>query len=410
LAEKEQRMNSETVIIIGGGIVGVATAHALQQQRPGVKVMVLEKEPTLCAHQTGRNSGVIHSGIYYKPGSYKARLCVAGNASMYDFCQEHGIAHERCGKVIVATEGHELSQLDKLHQRGVENGIGVERLSLEQLREHEPHMAGIAGLRVSSTGIVDYKAVTAKLASLIEANGGEVRCGVRVTAVRKGLVETTSGAFEANQIINCAGLHSDRVARLAGIEPGAQIVPFRGEYYQLKPEKSHLVKGLIYPVPDPQFPFLGVHCTKMIDGSVHLGPNAVLAFAREGYFKSTVNLRDLAETLTFGGFWKLAARHWRSGFQEMLRSYSRAEFVRSLQRLVPEITEADVIPCAAGVRAQALMDDGSLVDDFLIRQEQGIIHVLNAPSPAATASLEIGKYIAGINSTDGVHAPISALR
>lgn len=403
-------MNPETVIIIGGGIVGVATANAVMQQRPGVKVIVLEKEPTLCAHQTGRNSGVIHSGIYYKPGSYKARLCVAGNASMYDFCQQHGIAHERCGKVIVATESHELSQLDKLHQRGLENGIGVERLSLEQLREHEPHMAGIAGLRVSSTGIVDYKAVTAKLATLIEANGSEVRCGVSVTAVRKGLVETTNGAFEADQIINCAGLHSDRVARLAGIEPGAQIVPFRGEYYQLKPEKSHLVKGLIYPVPDPQFPFLGVHCTKMIDGSVHLGPNAVLAFAREGYFKSTVNLRDLAETLTFGGFWKLAARHWRSGFQEMLRSYSRAEFVRSLQRLVPEITEADVIPCAAGVRAQALMDDGSLVDDFLIRQEQGIIHVLNAPSPAATASLEIGKHIASIISTDGVHAPISALR
>lgn len=384
------------VVIIGGGIVGMATAHAVQQQRPGARVIVLEKDAQLCAHQTGRNSGVIHSGIYYKPGSYKARLCTAGREAMYAFCEEHGIAHERCGKVIVATEPGELPQLEKLRLRGVENGLEVQSLDAAQLREHEPHMAGIAGLWVKSTGIVDYKAVVAQLAELVRQKSGEVRLGARVSEVSAGRVKTPTDVFEAAQIINCAGLHSDRVARMSGTEPGAQIVPFRGEYYQLSPEKAHLVKGLIYPVPDPQFPFLGVHCTKMIDGSVHLGPNAVLAFAREGYFKTTVNLRDLTETLTFGGFWKLAARHWRSGFQEILRSLSRTEFVRSLQRLVPEITEADVIPCAAGVRAQALLDDGSLVDDFLIRQEAGIIHVLNAPSPAATASLEIGRHIASL--------------
>lgn len=383
------------VIIIGGGIVGMATAHAVLKQQPGAKVIVLEKEDRLCAHQTGRNSGVIHSGIYYKPGSYKARLCTAGREAMYAFCEEHGIPHERCGKVIVATEADELPQLEKLRLRGLENGLDVQALTKDELREHEPHMAGIAGLWVKSTGIVDYKAVVARLADLVKQGGGEVRLGALVQQVRPGRVETQDATFETNQIINCAGLHSDRVARMAGTDPDAQIVPFRGEYYQLSPEKAHLVKGLIYPVPDPQFPFLGVHCTKMIDGSVHLGPNAVLAFAREGYFKTTVNPRDLVETLTFGGFWKLAARHWRSGFQEVLRSLSRAEFVRSLQRLVPEITEADVIPCAAGVRAQALLDDGSLVDDFLIRQESNIIHVLNAPSPAATASLEIGRHIAG---------------
>lgn len=384
------------VVIIGGGIVGIATAHAVQQQRPGARVVVLEKDDRLCAHQTGRNSGVIHSGIYYKPGSYKARLCTTGREAMYAFCEEHGIPHERCGKVIVATEAGELPQLEKLRLRGIENGLDVQSLNGEQLREHEPHLAGIAGLWVKSTGIVNYKAVVAQLAELVRQKGGEVRCGKRVVGVSHGRVETEGEVFEAAQIINCAGLHSDRVARMSGTEPGAQIVPFRGEYYQLSPEKAHLVKGLIYPVPDPQFPFLGVHCTKMIDGSVHLGPNAVLAFAREGYFKTTVNLRDLAETLTFGGFWRLAARHWRSGFQEILRSLSRAEFVRSLQRLVPDITEGDVIPCAAGVRAQALLDDGSLVDDFLIRQESGIIHVLNAPSPAATASLEIGRHIASL--------------
>lgn len=385
---------ADPIILIGGGIVGLATARAVQQRFPERRVLVFEKEAALCAHQTGRNSGVIHSGIYYKPGSYKARLCRTGSESMVAFCQHHGIPYQRCGKVIVATETHELPQLEKLHQRGLENGLEVHRLEAAQLREHEPHMTGIAGLWVPATGIVDYKQVVAQLARLLEADGGEIYFKTRLLGLKRGVVQTTAGDFAAAHVINCAGLHSDRVARLSGATPEAKIVPFRGEYYQLRPEKAHLVKGLIYPVPDPQFPFLGVHCTKMIDGSVHLGPNAVLALAREGYFKTTLNLRDLTETLTFAGFWRLAANHWRSGFQEMLRSFSRAEFVRSLQRLVPEISEADVVPCAAGVRAQALSDDGSLVDDFRIQQEPGITHVLNAPSPAATASLEIGKYIA----------------
>lgn len=385
---------ADPIILIGGGIVGLATARAAQQRFPERRVLVFEKEAALCAHQTGRNSGVIHSGIYYKPGSYKARLCRTGSESMVAFCQHHGIPYQRCGKVIVATEMHELPQLEKLHQRGLENGLEVHRLEAAQLREHEPHMTGIAGLWVPATGIVDYKQVVAQLARLLEADGGEIYFKTRLLGLKRGVVQTTAGDFAAAHVINCAGLHSDRVARLSGATPEAKIVPFRGEYYQLRPEKAHLVKGLIYPVPDPQFPFLGVHCTKMIDGSVHLGPNAVLALAREGYFKTTLNLRDLTETLTFAGFWRLAANHWRSGFQEMLRSFSRAEFVRSLQRLVPEISEADVVPCAAGVRAQALSDDGSLVDDFRIQQEPGITHVLNAPSPAATASLEIGKYIA----------------
>jgi L-2-hydroxyglutarate oxidase len=384
------------VIIIGGGIVGLATAHAVLQRFPGSQVAVLEKENRLASHQTGRNSGVIHSGIYYKPGSFKAAFCKAGNASMIAFCREHGIAHELCGKVIVATEADELPQLEKLYQRGIENRLKMRKLGVEQMREVEPHIAGIAALQVPSTGIVDYQAVVEKLADLVRAAGGEIRLGVRVLKAGNGVVSTTAGDFKTKLLINCAGLHSDRVARSAGAEMAAKIVPFRGEYYTLKPEKAALVKSLIYPVPNPQFPFLGVHCTKMIDGSVHLGPNAVLAFAREGYTKTTLNLRDLGETLSFPGFWKLAAKHWRDGFQEVVRSFSRAQFVRSLQRLVPAITEADVIPCAAGVRAQALHPNGALEDDFLIIEKPGAIHVCNAPSPAATASLEIGRHIASL--------------
>ncbi len=388
------------VIIIGGGIAGLATAHAVLQRFPGRRVLVLEKEDRLAAHQTGHNSGVIHSGIYYKPGSFKARFCKAGNESMVAFCREHGIVHEVGGKVIVATERDELPGLEKLRQRGVENGLAVRALRAEELREIEPHCAGLAALQVPSTGIVDYKAVVAKLAELVQQAGGEVRCGVQVLAIKDGLVFTREDTHEsehetkASLVINCAGLHSDRVARAAGATLDARIVPFRGEYYTLKPEKAGLVKGLIYPVPNPLFPFLGVHCTRMIDGSVHLGPNAVLALAREGYHKTSLNLRDLGEILTFPGFWKLAARHWRDGFQEMVRSFSRRAFVHSLQRLVPAITEADVLPCEAGVRAQALHPNGALEDDFLIIQEQKALHVCNAPSPAATASLEIGRHIA----------------
>ncbi len=383
-------------LIIGGGIVGLATAHSVLQRFPGQRVVVLEKEARLAAHQTGRNSGVIHSGIYYKPGSFKARFCKSGRDSMVAFCCEHGIAHDLCGKVIVATERDELAGLERLRLRGIENGLAVRSLSAEELREIEPHCAGIAALRVESTGIVDYKAVVAKLADLVRQAGGEVRCGVRVLQVNDGLVKTNDGEMEAKTIINCAGLHSDRVARASGADIMAKIVPFRGEYYTLKPEKAALVKTLIYPVPNPLFPFLGVHCTRMIDGSVHLGPNAVLALAREGYDWKSISLRDLLETLTFSGFRKLAAKHWRYGFEEMVRSFDRSEFVRSLQRLVPEITEHDVLPCDAGVRAQALHPDGVLEDDFLIEQKPGQIHVCNAPSPAATASLEIGRHVASL--------------
>jgi len=387
---------ASSTLIIGGGIVGLATAYAVLQRFPGRKVTVLEKEDRLAAHQTGRNSGVIHSGIYYKPGSFKARFCKAGNASMVAFCRDHGIAHELCGKVIVATEPDELPQLEKLYQRGLDNGLEVRRLDSIQMREVEPHMAGMSALQVPSTGIVDYEAVVQKLAELVRAAGGDIRLGVRVLKAADGVVQTNAVDFEAKMLINCAGLHSDRVARSAGATVEAKIVPFRGEYYTLKPEKAALVKSLIYPVPNPQFPFLGVHCTKMIDGSVHLGPNAVLAFAREGYTKTTVNLRDFAETFMFPGFWKLAAKHWRDGFQEVVRSFSRAEFVRSLQRLVPAITEDDVLPCEAGVRAQALHPSGALEDDFLVIEKPGAIHVCNAPSPAATASLEIGRHIASL--------------
>ena len=395
---------SVDVLIAGGGIVGLAAADAVQRRFPGASVLVLEKEDALATHQTGRNSGVIHAGIYYKPGSAKARFCKAGNESMHAFCAEHGIAVERCGKIIVATDQAELPELEKLHARGLENGLDLRRLDQAQMREREPHMAWIAALFVASTSIVDYRQVALKLAELVRSRGGEIRCGTKVLDVRPGFVETTAGTFEVRQFINCAGLHSDRLARSAGAKLASHIVPFRGEYYQLVPEKAHLVSGLIYPVPNPLFPFLGVHCTRMIDGSVHLGPNAVLAFAREGYRKTTINLRDLADTVTFGGFWKLVARHWRDGMQEAVRSVSRAAFVRSLQRLVPEITESDVVPCTAGVRAQALRPDGTLEDDFLIVRSPGAIHVCNAPSPAATASLEIGKHIAAMIDAESLRS------
>jgi (S)-2-hydroxyglutarate dehydrogenase len=385
---------SADVLIIGGGIVGLATAFAVQQRLPGKRVLVLEKEARLATHQSGRNSGVIHSGIYYKPGSFKARLCKAGNESMQAFCSAHGIPFDMCGKLIVATDRDELAQLEVLYQRGIANGLEVRRLSVDEMHQLEPNVAGIAALHVPSTGIVDYRRVATTLAALVQERGAEIRCGVRVLGRKDGVVATTAGEVRVTDVINCAGLYSDRLARAFGANAKATIVPFRGEYYQLKPEKAALVRGLIYPVPNPRFPFLGVHCTRMMDGSVHLGPNAVLAFAREGYRKTSVNLRDLSETLTFPGFWKLAARHWRDAVHEMARSLSRAAFVRAVQRLVPAITEDDVIPCEAGVRAQALRPDGTLEDDFLIVRQHGAIHVCNAPSPAATASLEIGETIA----------------
>lgn len=383
--------------IIGGGIVGLATAVALVRKDPTVRVVVLEKEDDFARHQTGRNSGVIHSGIYYKPGSFKARFARAGSHSMVEFCREHGIPHEVCGKVIVATQESELPLLEKLFQRGLDNQLPVTRLSPEQVREIEPHVHCLAGLRVPTTGIVDYRQVCAKYAELVRQQGSTLMTGTKVTAIREvngaHHIETTKGEFTARFLINCAGLHSDRVAKLAGVRPEARIVPFRGEYYELVPEKRHLVRTLIYPVPNPDFPFLGVHFTKMIDGSVHAGPNAVLAFKREGYYKTSFNLRDFVETMTYGGFWKLARKNLDEGLMEMRRSLSKAAFVKSLQRLVPEIQPGDIIPAHAGVRAQALLPDGALVDDFLILQGRNACHVCNAPSPAATASLEIGRSV-----------------
>jgi (S)-2-hydroxyglutarate dehydrogenase len=384
--------------IIGGGIVGLATAWCLQEQQPGIRLLILEKETALASHQTGRNSGVIHSGIYYKPGSYKARFARAGSRSMVEFCGQHGIRHDVCGKVIVATREEERPQLEKLFQRGLENELPVKRLSPEQVREIEPHVRCVAGIQVPTTGIVDYRQVCAKYAELVGGRGSAVVTGARVLRIREAggshRIETTAGDFEARFLINCSGLHSDRVAKLTGLEPEARIVPFRGEYYELAPHRRHLVNTLIYPVPNPDFPFLGVHFTKMIDGSVHAGPNAVLALKREGYHKTDFSVRDTWETLTYGGFWKMARKNLGEGLMEMRRSFSKAMFVRSLQQLIPEIVASDLVPTHAGVRAQALLPNGGLVDDFLFVEGPSAIHVCNAPSPAATASLEIGRAVA----------------
>jgi L-2-hydroxyglutarate oxidase len=384
-------------VIIGGGIVGLATAMAVGKKYPKARILVLEKEQDVAQHQTGRNSGVIHSGIYYKPGSLKARFAVEGNRSMVEFCREHGIKHEVCGKVIVATKASELPLLDNLFQRGLNHRLAVARLSPEQVQEIEPHVRCVAGIKVPSTGIVNYREVSAKYVELIKSNGGMVRSGTRVDRLREvngtQVIETSHGEFEAGFVINCAGLFSDRVARFGGLNPGAKIVPFRGEYYELVPERRYLVKSLVYPVPNPDFPFLGAHFTRMIDGSVHAGPNAVLAFKREGYRRTDISCADLFETLTFPGFWKLAGKYYREGIMEMARSVSKRAFVKSLQQLVPEVTEDDLGPTHSGVRAQALMPNGKLVGDFLIVKGKNSIHVCNAPSPAATASLEIGRFI-----------------
>lgn len=390
-------METYDYVVIGGGIVGFSTAYHLGKSFPGASVLLLEKEAGPAFHQTGRNSGVIHSGIYYKPGSFKAKFAKAGAKSMVEFCKEHGIAHEVCGKVIVATNESELPQLENLYQRGLQNECPVEKVSPERVKEIEPHVKCVAGVLVKSTGITSYTEVCRKYLELIEAAGGIVRFNQPVESIieRGGarIIQTPDAEYGAKFIINCAGLHSDRVARMAGSDPGARIVPFRGEYFELVPEKRHLVKTLIYPVPNPDFPFLGVHFTKMIDGSVHAGPNAVLALKREGYFKTDFNFRDFSETMAFGGFWKLIRKNLGEGLKEMHRSFFKSAFVHSLQQLIPEVRSEDLVPCKAGVRAQALFDDGRLVDDFLIVKGRGMLHVCNAPSPAATASLEIGKSI-----------------
>ncbi len=384
-------------LVIGGGIVGISTAFHLCEAFPGARVLLLEKESGPARHQTGRNSGVIHSGIYYKPGSSKARFARSGALSMAGFCQKHDIPHDICGKVIVASKESEIYSLEQLYQRGLLNDVPVEKVSAERVREIEPHVRCVAGLLVKSTGITSYTEVCRKLLELIEAAGGEVRFGQSVRSIQDcgslKIIGTETGEFEARFVINCAGLHSDRVARMTGADPGARIVPFRGEYFELVPEKRHLVNTLIYPVPNPDFPFLGVHFTKMIDGSVHAGPNAVLALKREGYFKTDFNLRDFSETMAFGGFWKLISKNLGEGLKEMHRSFFKSAFVRSLQQLIPEVRAEDLVPCKAGVRAQALLDDGRLVDDFLMVEGNGTLHVCNAPSPAATAALEIGKSI-----------------
>ncbi|PSF38666.1 L-2-hydroxyglutarate oxidase [Aphanothece hegewaldii CCALA 016] len=383
--------------IIGGGIVGLATGMALLERYKDARIVVLEKENQWAFHQTGHNSGVIHSGIYYKPGSLKASLCREGSRSMVEFCQQHGIEYDICGKVIVATEEKERPLLENLYRRGLENGLKVTKISAEEVREIEPHVQCLEGIRVPSTGIINYQQVCQKYADLIKINGGDLFLNTKVnqiiTTQNGQILETTNGIFETRFLINCAGLHSDRMARLGQVNPQAQIIPFRGEYYELKPDKRYLVKTLIYPVPNPDFPFLGVHFTRMIDNSVHAGPNAVLSFKREGYKKTDFNLRDFTEIMTYSGFWKLAAKHTDQGIEEMIRSWSKTAFVRSLQRLIPEVQSDDLIPTHAGVRAQAVMNDGKLVDDFLIVQAKNSVHVCNAPSPAATSSLEIGKAV-----------------
>lgn len=384
--------------VIGGGIVGLATALALQNRFANAQIAVLEKEPQLACHQTGNNSGVIHSGIYYKPGSLKARLSRAGAKSMVEFCQQHDIPHDVCGKVIVATAEEQQPELEKLYQRGLENGLDVAKITAEEVQEIEPHVSCLAGIRVKTTGIVDYRQVCEKYAQLITQSGGEIRLNTKVENWRERvetiILETSQGEIEAKFVINCGGLFSDRLTQMSGVQPQAKIIPFRGEYYELKPEKRYLVKNLIYPVPNPEFPFLGVHFTRMIDGSVHAGPNAVLSLKREGYRKTDVDLADVAEMLSYPGLWKLAAKHGKEGIKEIIRSFSKAAFVHSLQQLIPEVQAEDVIPTHAGVRAQALKPDGALVDDFLILQDKRKMHICNAPSPAATASLEIGQEIA----------------
>lgn len=385
------------VAVIGGGIVGLATAFRCVQRFPSCRVTVLEKEDEVGQHQTGRNSGVLHSGIYYKPGSLKARNCRAGKEAMEAFCEQEDIDYERCGKVIVATTPDELPVLDRIYEHGQANGVQCERIGPERLREIEPHAAGVAAIHVPETGIVDYAQVCQRLAERVQARDGTIRTEAYVHDIAERrdavVVESTAGALEASLVVNCAGLYSDHVAKLNGEATDVQIVPFRGEYYELTPEARHLCQGLIYPVPDPSFPFLGVHFTRMIDGRVECGPNAVLALAREGYTWTTVDWSELFETLTYPGFLRLAGRYWKTGLMEMWRSLSKKAFVRALQQLVPDIRAEHLQEAPAGVRAQAVTRDGYLLDDFMIAEDGRVVNVCNAPSPAATASLNIGATI-----------------
>jgi len=397
------------VVVIGGGIVGLATARELQTRHPGLRVSVLEKERELAVHQTGRNSGVVHSGLYYKPGSLKASTCRRGKQLLEEFCREQGVAHERCGKVVVATREDELPRLAALEERARANGVELRRVGPEELRELEPHAAGIAALHVPESGIVNYIGLCTALARLIRADGGVIQLGVRVermeTTSHDVVLHLARGIERAEAVINCAGLQSDLVARRSGADPGARIVPFRGEYYELVPDAAHLVRNLIYPVPDPRFPFLGVHFTRMIAGGIECGPNAVFALAREGYRWRDIDLRDLADALSWPGTWRLFKQHWRTGLGETWRSVYKGAFVEALQRLVPEIQSAHLVRAPAGVRAQALTRAGGLVDDFALVRQGPIVHVTNAPSPAATASLAIAEHLADELTTILAHAP-----
>jgi L-2-hydroxyglutarate oxidase len=390
-------MQKFDVAIIGAGIVGLATGHQLSRRYPQTRVVILEKETDLACHQTGHNSGVLHSGIYYKPGSLKAINCRAGKAAMEAFCRDEGVPFDICGKVIVAVAEDEVPALQRIYERGQANGIRCELIDRERLKELEPHAQGVRAIHVPEAGIIDFPEVCRKLAEHVRRNDGQIVTSARVTSMHlrsdEVQVETTAGLYVARYVVNCAGLQCDRVTAMSGRAPAAKIVPFRGEYFELKPEAEHLCRNLIYPTPDPAFPFLGVHFTRMVHGGVECGPNAVLAFAREGYRKSDVNLRDLAESLSYPGFLRLAARYWRTGLGEMWRSISKRAFVKALARLVPEIREEHLVAAPAGVRAQALLRDGSLVDDFLIEETERVINVENAPSPAATASLNVGNLI-----------------
>jgi len=392
--------NTYDIAIIGGGIVGAATGMCLQKDK-GHNVVVIEAEDKLAFHQTGNNSGVIHSGLYYKPGSLKAKNCIEGRELLYKFCEENDIPHDHCGKIVLAVHDYEVPILHELEKRGTENGLkGLRRISVDEIKEFEPHARGILGLHVKETGIVNYTAVTEKYADIIKKNGGDIRLSTKFNRLEKKnnelIIGTDKGEIKTRVLINCAGLQSDRVALKCGIKPNLKIIPFRGEYYNLNKGSEYLVKNLIYPVPDPQFPFLGVHFTRMIMGGAEAGPNAVLSFKREGYKKSDFSIKDVMEMLTYSGFWHMALKHYRMGIMEFYRSYNKKEFVRALRKLVPEISGADIRPGGAGVRAQALEPDGKLVDDFRIIETGDMIHVLNSPSPAATASISIGRTIADL--------------
>jgi (S)-2-hydroxyglutarate dehydrogenase len=387
------------VIIVGGGAVGLATALQLKNQNPKLKVVVVEKEPAVANHQTGNNSNVIHSGIYYKPGSLKAKNCIHGYNLLLEFCRKHEVPFELCGKIIVATDEKEIPLLKTIFDRGQQNGLqNLKMLKAEQLQEYEPHVAGIAGIHVPQTGIVDYRIVAEKYASVFQQLGGELRLGEKVEDINLGsdqvTVVTSKSTYTGKLMVNCAGLYSDKIAKLTTKKIDVKIIPFRGEYYKLKKEKEYLVKTLIYPVPDPNFPFLGVHFTTMPGGGVECGPNAVLAFAREGYKKSDINLSELGETLAWPGFRKIVSKYWKTGLGEMHRSYSKAAFTKALQKLMPDIREEDLVVGGAGVRAQACDRTGGLLDDFLIVEDKQVINVCNAPSPAATSSLSIGGTVA----------------